>query len=179
MAIANNNEDGLAQIAGMFRTANRSPAAVSWTVQSLPDGTLAVDPLPQIVEAGEVHVFGVNDGGAICGDAGWPTEAVVWIGDESQILHRDKKITSASAQDINNNGTIVGSGDRSQYGPEAVVWPSADEKMILLNNYVGRKSPFLKLLEACAVNEMGEIVGTGLIGPYPGTGPAAFLAIPE
>ena len=51
--------------------------------------------------------------------------------------------------------------------------------MVLLNNYVGRKSPFLKLLEASAVNEMGEIVGVGLTGSDPGTGRAAFLAIPE
>jgi hypothetical protein len=25
-----------------------------------------------------VYAFGVNDGGTICGEAGWPTEAVVW-----------------------------------------------------------------------------------------------------
>jgi uncharacterized membrane protein len=155
---------------------------VVWTVQSLPDGSLTVDPLPRIVvEAGDVRALGMNDVGTICGEAGWPTEAVVWIGDESQTLHRARKITSASAHDINNNGTIVGSGDRSQYGPEAVVWPNADEEMILLNNYIGRKSPFVKLLEASAVNEMGEIVGAGLTGEKfePPTGRAVFLAIPE
>ena len=181
LAITNNDEEGFAQIMGQDGPYHPQTVVV-WTVRSLPDGSLTVDPLPRtVVEAGDVRALGLNDGGTICGDAGWPPEAVVWIGDEPQTLHRDKKITSASAQDINNNGTIVGSGDRSQYGPEAVVWPSANDNMILLNNYVGRKSPFVKLLEACAVNEMGEIVGAGLTGEKfePPFGRAAFLAIPD
>jgi hypothetical protein len=100
-AISNNDQDGFARIVGMSRMANgQSTAAVAWTVQSLSDGTVAVDPLPQVVEAGEVDALGVNDGGTICGEAGWPTQAIVWTESGSQTLSLAKKLVDASAQDI-------------------------------------------------------------------------------
>lgn len=175
-AIGNNDEDGFARIAGVFRTPNRSPAAVSWTVQSLPDGTLAIDPLPRIVEAGEIQVFGVNDAGTICGNAGWPTQATVWTETESLTLNLARRLVDASAQDINNSGAIVGWGSTGVIDNKAAVWPSADASMVLLDKYLPRKSPpFDSLKEAVAVNELGEIVGVGRNGLSYG----AFLAIPE
>ena len=154
----------------------QSTAAVAWTVQSLPDGTLAIDPLPRIVEAGDVHAHGVNDGGTICGDAGWPTEAIVWTENASQTLNLARKLVDASAQDINNSGTIVGWGSTGVIDNKAAVWPSADGSMVLLDKFLPRKSPpFDSLKEAAAVNELGEIVGVG----RDGASYAAFLAIPE
>ena len=176
-AIGNSNEDGLAQIAGVFRAANnRSTGAVSWTVQSQPDGSLAVDPLPRIIEAGEVEVFGVNDAGTVCGEAGWPTQATVWTQTESLTLNLARRLLDASAKDINNNGFIVGWGSTGVIDNKAAVWPSADASMVLLDKYLPRKSPpFDSLKEAVAVNELGEIVGVGRNGLSYG----AFLAIPE
>ena len=180
-AISNNDEEGSAQIVGVFRIPPRlgePTAAVAWTVQSLPDGTLAVDSLPHIVQTGDASALGVNDGGSICGEVGWPPEAMVWTGVAAQTLYRAPDLSQASAQDINNNGVIVGWGDTGQIAREAVVWPSADAKMIRLNSYLGRRSPFVKLVEACTVNELGEVVGTGFTG-VGGSPDAAFLAIPD
>ena len=109
VAITNNDGDGFAQIVG--RDGPYQPqTVVAWTVQSLSDGTLAVDPLPRIVvEAGDVRARGVNDGGTICGDGDWPPEALVWTEMNHRLCIATRNITSASAQDINNSGTIVGS----------------------------------------------------------------------
>lgn len=180
--ISNNDENGYAQIVGHFSEAPHvadPTAAVAWTVESLPDGTLTlVD--TRTVENGAVKALGVNDGGTICGEAGWPTQAVVWIGDESWPLHlaQARDIVDGSTMDINNNGTIVGCGSSGMIDDEAVAWPSVDGKMVRLNKFVGRKSPFIFLVEASAVNDLGEIVGFGFT-EVGGSAHRAFLAIPE
>lgn len=155
---------------------NQSTAAVAWTVHALPDGTLAVDPLPRVVEAGEVKAHGVNDGRTICGETGWPTQATTWTEGSSQTLDLARKLVDASAQDVNNSGVIVGWGSTGVIDNKAVVWPSADADMVLLDKYLPRKSaPFTSLKEAVAVNELGVIVGVGRGEPTYG----AFLAIRE
>jgi uncharacterized membrane protein len=178
LAIGNNDADGVAQVVGRFAAASgQSTAAVAWTVASRPDGTLAVDPVRWIVESGDAWALGVNDGGTICGQAGWPTEAMVWTDAASWTLHRARGIELASAQGINPSGVIVGWGDTGQIAREAVAWPRADGSMIQLNKYLGRKSPFVKLVEACAVNDLGEIVGYGFT-EVGGASDAVFLAMP-
>jgi uncharacterized membrane protein len=103
---------------------------------------------------------------------------MVWTDVSSRTLPRARGIELASAQGINHNGVIVGWGDTGQIAREAVAWPSADGPMIQLNKYLGRKSPFVKLVEACAVNDLGEIVGYGFT-QVGGAADAVFLAVPE
>lgn len=175
-AINNNDEDGYAQIVGHFSVGDPT-AAVAWTVQSLPGGTLTVVGT-RIVEEGLAKALGLNDAGTICGEVGSPNQPVVWIGDQSAPLHlaHAQDIVDGSALAINNNGTIVGCASSGMVDDEAVVWPSADAQMVRLNKGLGRKSPFLFLVEACAVNDLGVIVGYGLTG-VGGTARGAFLAI--
>ena len=47
--------------------------------------------------------------------------------------------------------------------------------MVLLAKFLDRDSPFTTLISANAINESGEIVGTG----WDGNNSGAFLAIPE
>lgn len=179
-AVSNNEENGFAQIVGHFCVpphVGDPTAAVAWTVQSWPDGSLTVVDT-RIVEEGLAKALGVNDSGVICGEVGWPTQAVVWTGTSSQTLNLAKQLVDASAQDINNSGIIVGCASTGMIDDRAVVWPGADARMVLLNNYLGRKSPFLSLVRASAVNDLGNIVGYGFT-EVGGSGDAAFLAIPE
>jgi uncharacterized membrane protein len=179
-AINNDDEDGFAQAVGHFCEplhVGDPTAAVAWTVQSLADGTLAVVDT-RIVEDGLARALGVNDDGAICGKAGWPARAIVWSESGSETLNLARQLLDASAQDINNGGTIVGCASTGMLDDRAVVWASAEAKMVELNKYVGRKSPFLSLVKASAVNDSGEIVGYGFT-EVGGSGDAAFLAIPE
>ena len=120
----------------------------------------------------------MNDGGTICGDVGWPLEAVVWTDAESLILHCIKDAPVNTAQDVNNAGVIVGWGGQGVGWCEAVVWPNAAARMVLLSKVLGRNSPFFLLVEATAVNDVGAVVGYGIVGAN-GVPDAAFLAIPE
>jgi len=180
--INNNDENGHARIVGHFSEppwVADPTAAVAWTVQAMPDGTLTAAG-PEIVEDGLAKALGVNDVGTICGEAGPPTVPVVWIGTDFWPLDlaRARDIVDGSALDINNNGAIVGCGSSGMIDDEAVAWPSAEAKMVRLNKYVGRKSLFIFLVEASAVNDSGEIVGFGFT-EVGGSGDAAFLAIPQ
>ena len=174
-AINENDSNGVAMIVGRFRTAdNVRTAAVAWTVHSHADGTLTVDPLPTIVEAGDAEAYGVNNLGTICGDVNFPNEAVAWSGGSTQFLNSHRMALTVT-QDINDAGTIVGYGGTGVVDHDAVVWPSAGAKPVVLNKYLGRESPFIFLKRALAMNEAGEIAGFGWDGGNYG----AFLAIPK
>jgi hypothetical protein len=105
-------------------------------------------------------------------------EAVVWTDAGPKTLHHVKDASVNTAQDVNNQGVIVGWGGLGLAGHEAVVWPNADARMVLLNKFLGRKSPFVFLVEASAVNDLGVVVGYGFT-EVSGVPDAAFLAIPE
>ena len=176
LAITDNDSDGAAEIVGGFCTAanNVRTAAVAWTVQSHPDGSLTADPLPMIVENGDAGASGVNNLGIICGDIGFPNEAVVWSGGVARPLNPNRMALTVT-QGINDAGVIVGYGGTGIVDHEAVVWPSASAKPVALSKYLGRTSPFLFLKEALAINQAGDIVGFGWDGENYG----AFLAVPK
>ena len=100
-------------------------------------------------------------------------------GESAQVLNRNAYVSKAHAHDINASGVIVGEGSyqkRFEVGERAVVWSSTSASMVLLDDFLPRKSPFAYLVRATAVNDAGMIVGFGSKG-LPSFG--AFLAVPE
>ena len=125
---------------------------------------------------GDIYANGVNDAGAVCGEAFWPPLAVVWSGGATSTLASAKNAPAANAHDINNDNVIVGWGGQGQGWCEAVVWHSVDGKMVMLSKYLPRKNaPFTMLIEAAAINASGRIAGYGIDEE----GRGAFLALPE
>ena len=152
--------------------------AVSWTIAFDPNGELVA--MPHILSA-DARASGVNNTDTVCGQA-WafeePTEALIWTGNNSTVLDREKWVFSAQAYDIGDSGIVVGTGSywkNFDQGPRAVVWPSSDGSMIILENFLGRNSPFAHLSSAYAVNQTGAIVGLG----WDGASTKAYLAIPK
>lgn len=189
-AINDNDGDAVATVVGGFMssyeiTANDPGAlslnwtdAVAWSISFDINGDLVA--FPSVLDA-DASAQGVNNNDLVCGD-GWApdqaTEAVVWTGNSSQTLDRSRFIHAAWANDVNDNGVIVGRGDysrRSEQGPRAVVWTNASSSTIVLEKFLSRNSPFAHLSYANAVNQAGEIVGGG----WDGESSRAFLAIPE
>lgn len=175
-SINDNDAEGIATIVGKFETS--ATAAASWSVQSLPNGTLAVASIPGVLDL-DAQAYGVNDSDAICGASfGIPTEAVVWTGWSRRILNRASFVTKAWANDISNGGVIVGTGSYLrgfERGERAVVWPTANGSMILLDKYLASGSPFSHLTVALSVNDQGLIIGQGWMGSTQGHAP--FVAI--
>ena len=94
-SINDNDAGGMATIVGKFATS--ATAAVAWSVLSLPDGTLAVAPAPDVLDV-DAQAYGVNDSNTICGAVyGSPTEAAVWAGSSRRILNRAKFVAAAWA----------------------------------------------------------------------------------
>ena len=101
------------------------------------------------------------------------------VGDVPRLCRWElKKITSGdSAFEISDNGVIVGYGTCSRCIVKAVVWPSVDAPMILLDSFLKKNGPFTELNQAWGVNDAGDIVGFGWDNDR-GINPG-FLAIPE
>jgi hypothetical protein len=165
-SINDNDADGIAEIAG---SVDVSSTSVVWAVQSQPNGSLIAAPLPEVLD-GNATAWGINNGGTVCGER--DAHAVVWSGGSSHPLNEPRKGVALSyAYDVNDDGMIVGIGGPGIVDRRAVFWPSASDKMVFLDDFLGRNSPFTLLTDAEAVNDLGEIVGRGIEG--------AFVAVPE
>ncbi len=153
-------------------------AAVSWSVsfESTNGGPLQLVAIPTILDL-DAFASGVSSAGAICGTLKGNTpaddQAVVWTETSRTTLSGLPSVSYETAVDI-ENGVIVGFGwyeGRKTQGDRAVVWPSATGEMILLDNFLGKRSSLVHLTSAIAINHAGEIVGGATGG--------AFLAIPK
>jgi hypothetical protein len=182
-AVNDNDAHDAALVVGQeWESSTGVGAGLAWSVTSLPDGSLTVDPVPDVLDA-QASGTGVNDSGVICGYV-YP-DAVVWDGTSKRILDRSATISafggrkacnSANAYAINAGGVIVGRGSFAPYS-KAVVWPSASAAMILLDKFLNKNVRFTELNSASAVNDAGEIVGSGWDNNrsfHP-----AYLAIPK
>jgi hypothetical protein len=65
---------------------------------------------------------------------------------------------------------------KADWDLRAIVWPSVNGSMVLLDKFLDRNSPFIGLSMALGVNEAGDIAGSGMVAPSTNR---AFLAIPE
>lgn len=181
-AINDNDEDGVATVVGHFWSCYdvtfNAIAAVSWSVsfESTNEGTLQLVAIPTILDL-DAFTSGVSSAGAICGTLKGSTsaddQAVVWTETSRTTLSGLPSVSYETAVDI-ENGVIVGFGwyeGRKTQGDRAVVWPSATGEMILLDNFLGKRSSLVHSTSAIAINHAGEIVGGATGG--------AFLAIPK
>lgn len=127
---------------------------------------------------------GVNNQGAACGVeiASPRTEdrPVVWTPGTTYTLNSLPSVSVVTPQDINQHGVVVGSGwyedprpwtGGQTQGDLAVVWQSATGEMVLLDDFLPKRSSLIYLSYANAVNDAGEIVGQA--------GDGAFLAVPN
>lgn len=177
-SINDNDGSGVAFVAGAFLFPGDS-AAVVWSVQSLADGSLAVAPVPAVLNQG-ADAYSINNSDVVCGLLYTnPREAVVWTGSSRFILNRARYVTEAYASDVNKNGAVVGSGHywrNFDVRDRATVWPSPTSSMIFLDKFLV-SSPFTNLEAANAVNDSGLIVGHGWMGGAAQYG--AFVAVPK
>jgi hypothetical protein len=178
-SVINTRADGRADVVGhlVFRDEGGNDidrAAARWSLQILPDGTVAADD-PVILDV-QAEAYGANNNGVICGVSSYPSEATVWSGSETILLPWEKDVLTATAYDIGNHGTVVGKAAfllrRYPTGVDrAVVWPSGSQEMVNLNSFLPNRSPLVSLQTAEAVNMHGEIVGDAGVG--------AFVAVPK
>ena len=168
---------------GMFQVVGHSvspPVAVTWDVLVLADGTLL--PFGMSVLDVPSYAMGISDNYLICGDVqgvyypgSWA--AVVWTGNVPQPLRLLPDATQSEALDINATGAVAGtlwfpdSSRGKNRGLYAVVWPDPNSAPILLNSFLAKGSPLIRLNYAAAINAGGAIVGSANGG--------AFLAIPK
>ena len=182
--INDSDTDGIVRVVGSeFEAEENAPAAIAWDVMLLADGSLVASPMVDVLDI-DAQGYGVNNARATCGARS--VDAIVWEDSATHILDRSatirpsigkrKPISFATAHRISNGGVIVGQANASVYR-KAVVWPSVDAPIILLDNFLKKNSSFTELNRAVGVNDAGEIVGYGWDnerGIHPG-----FLAIPE
>ncbi len=88
-------------------------------------------------------------------DATVVDRAVYWPNPDTLVLLEQPPFGGSYAFDINVHGQIVGGGSR-EFGLGALLWN--DGELIYLNSLVPPDSP-LRLIEARAINDVGQIVG--------------------
>ena len=168
-ALNDNDANGTAEVVGHFE---RSTAAVVWFVQAQNDGSLAVAPVPEVLDA-DSSATGINNSGAVCGQRG--SLATLWDATSTTTLQRPtkgkNKVAWTTAFDISNTGVIVGRGGPGAVDARAVVWQNSSSSMAYLDSFLESGSHLGGLSSAEAVNDYGEIVGEGWNG--------AFIAIPK
>ncbi|HUE73918.1 MAG TPA: hypothetical protein VMP01_23760 [Pirellulaceae bacterium] len=151
--------------------------ARAWVIRSHPDGTVGVHDGPITLDVGNAR--GVNDNGLICGHAA--PDAVVWdfLSGARQTLDRTgsrgKTYSTAQGNAINSAGAVAGYAT-AELKPAAVVWPSPDAPMIVLDKFL-KNSAISELNYAKAVNDSGYVVGSGWDGDRKMH--IGFLAIPK
>lgn len=165
--VSDQDESGVVTIAGQS-----NGNAVTWRVTLSTDGGLVAGTAE--ILSSNADVQGINNLGIACGSAAFaPNKAAAWIAEIPIALDTGSSPYSATAEDVNDSGTLVGS---SGIDSSAVVWPDPASTMISLNRFL-RNSPFDYLKKAYAVNPSGDIVGYGVVNET--RGHAAFLAIPK
>jgi hypothetical protein len=90
-SINDNDANGIADVAGRFGEAE---AAVAWSVQSLPDGSLAVASGVAVLDL-DAEARGISNFGAVCGSESPPEEALVWTGSSRRVLNRARYVDYA------------------------------------------------------------------------------------
>jgi len=164
-AINDNDADGIAQVVGQVANVDSS-AALSWHVMSLPDGSLTAWPVVDVLGL-DARATGVNNAGQVCGyDL---QDAIVWDGDSSQTLDKSatinvlgkKSFGSAIPYGFSDDGMVVGQGWAGVVYRRAVVWPSVNATMVVLDAFIKKNGPFTELNAAHDVNGSGEIIGYG------------------
>lgn len=160
---------GIATVVGCFMLPNAEVTdAARWIITFDQDGALQA--IPSVLAAG-AYASHVNNSDTICGNI--RDLAAVWSPEET-LLDRLRDVTICRAQQINSDGLIVGWAEivSPRYDSDrAVMWSNSSSEMIVLDNFLGKKSPLGYLQEATAVNDQNVIVGRALNG--------AFLAVPD
>ena len=174
-----NDGAGAANVVGAYLTSTfAQTAAVQWTVQSESDGSISVFPDPVLLETGDATASEINNLGVSCGDSGNVSsslQARLWSAGSGMTLDPGGR-AYARALNISDAGVVVGTGGPHSLDSDALVWPSAAEGPVLLAKFLPkRRSPFLGLWNATAVNEAGVITGEG----GDGSTNFAFVAIPK
>lgn len=116
----------------------------------------------------------INDTGTIVGhttagaETGW--QAAIFSPDFSDspdtpfLLGTLDGLATSEANDVNNNGMVVGwSTDSTGTGLDSHAWAWSGGVMYDLNDMLNGDSPFTLLVEATGVNDNGDIVGWGVL----------------
>ena len=190
VAINDHDANGVAQVVGFEAAVDYdehgiahdvSSAALVWNVTLNADGSLTA--LPPVILHPNATAEDVSSTGRICGEIA--PEAVVWDNTTPQFLdisatirigRQRRSIDSARAMAINTDGRIAGAAS-SGLSRRAVVWPSSDQAIVLLDDFLDKRSRFAHLDEAFDVNDAGHIVGYGTDGELGYA--AGFVAIPK
>ena len=163
-AVDHNDSAGLAQVVGGSQGA--IPLALTWTIESVSDGTLRVVSGPVDLDIGSAQ--GVNSIGLICGAS--QSNAVIWdaTSGASRFLDRSGSMTisgvrrsfdSAQANAINSMNTTVGYASAGLH-PAAVAWATPTSPMTVLDKFL-KNSTISELNFATGLNAAGDIVGSG------------------
>jgi uncharacterized membrane protein len=162
------------------------PHAVMWEADgSVHDlGNLGGTVNTALLAVGNAALF-INNRGQVTGTSALPGNTVnypfLWTKEKGmQSLPLLPGDVVGAGLGMNNQGAVVGasigSGGASSGFPSAVLWNhGADGAVIDLNSFT-TNSPFLALLTAFGINDVGEIVGFGLTNTYEIHG---FLATPN
>ncbi|MBD1930619.1 MULTISPECIES: CHAT domain-containing protein [Cyanophyceae] len=145
------------QIVGSSGTVSSGSQAVLWqngiiqNLGTLPGGNFS-------------NAYGINDAGFAVGDsqaANGNSQAVLWRNGAIALgtLPGDN---FSRANDINNIGQVVGSSEGANQNTRAFLWQNGI--ISDLNNLISPSSGWDFLQTAAAVNDIGQIVGTGFIG---------------
>ncbi len=170
--------DGTVTVAGNAWD-GESWAGVTWQVRHRSDGGVSIDPQPTVLQVG-ANALGGNSAGVVCGNSGRPDWiAMLWTETNEISLPLPRRFASSGAWDLNDSGVVVGwVSEQIGFPPgEAAIWAGPDAKPVLLSSFLSRKSPFVGLTDAPAINKAGAIVGAGWDG---GDGiQQAFIALPK
>lgn len=119
---------------------------------------------------GKSYAYGINDLGQVVGNFGIGNDEHAFLYSYGIMTDLDTMNTTwSTAEDINNYGQIVGKtinpiiAERvNGSGASAVLW-DVNEGMLLLDDFLADSSPWDRLHEASAINDLGQIVGYGSI----------------
>jgi probable HAF family extracellular repeat protein len=99
----------------------------------------------------------VNDNNQIVGGGGTGVGAFLWENGVLRQLGTPPGITGFRAQDINNNGVVVGYGMNAQGTSQAIIWTAAGGAQVLAGSLGGTHTL------ASRINDQGLIVGEASI----------------
>lgn len=110
--------------------------------------------------------FGINDEGLVAGvvtDSSNYDHAYIFDGPSGGTdLGKYSSTISACAIDINNNDEAVGYSLTGAYNTNRALYWAANGDMTDLTDYIGTSNGWTIFCEATAINDAGQIVGTGV-----------------
>lgn len=186
-----NEADGYQILSAINGSSSSSPNAINendWVVGSSssadgtratvwkPDGSIMnLGLLPDAAQVSSV-ALGVNDNNQVVGYSGDPlgfSNAFLWSEDDGLVNLGAPGGRSSFANDINNDGMIVGYASFSA-GPQQRAYMWFEGQAYDLNDFIDPGSGWV-LTEAYGINELGDIVGRGR---FNGQTQAFMLQIP-